>query len=148
MFYDELTLGLKARFEYSVADADRAFYNSISGHAAPMHDAQVTAPTSLFIAKNVHGMLSGRLLCGGHGMQLAGAGAIQLEQLIKSKASVRTPHTVTGQTGPSEPCSRSWMGLLSRCTHQNHVEGAEGGGLVLAPGRLSDQPADSRRGTK
>ncbi len=132
MFYDELRVGQSASFTKTVAEADLERFTELTGDLNPIHMDPAASP---FGERIVHGMLTASLLCTVYGMQLPGAGAIQLDQRLRFKAPVRVGDTVTAHVEVIELCERNRVRVRSWCVRQDDIVVVEGEALLLAAAR-------------
>lgn len=87
--FEELEIGMEARFSKTVTEADIANFAGVSSDFNPLHMDEVFAGETRFGGRIAHGMLSGAYLSAVLGMQLPGPGAIYLDQSLRFRAPVR-----------------------------------------------------------
>ncbi len=94
-FFEDLTVGLTAKFSKTITEADIVLFAAVTGDTNPMHlDAEYAAGT-IFKERIAHGMLAAGLITKVLGTQLPGPGTIYMSQNLKFRAPVKIGETVT-----------------------------------------------------
>ena len=95
MYFEDLTVGLKASFGKTITEADVVLFAAVTGDTNPMHLNAEYAKTTVFGERIAHGMLAAGLITKVLGTQLPGPGTIYMSQTLKFRAPVRIGETVT-----------------------------------------------------
>jgi len=94
-FFEDLTVGLTAKFSKTITEADIVLFAAVTGDTNPMHLDAEYAATSIFKERIAHGMLAAGLITKVLGTQLPGPGTIYMSQTLKFRAPVKIGETVT-----------------------------------------------------
>jgi 3-hydroxybutyryl-CoA dehydratase len=95
LFFEDLSIGLRASLMRTVMDNDLHLFAAVSGDTNPIHISDSFAARSKFGQRIAHGMFTASLVSAVIGTKLPGPGAIYLSQTIQFLAPVRIGDVVT-----------------------------------------------------
>ncbi|MCE5255755.1 MAG: MaoC family dehydratase [Spirochaetaceae bacterium] len=138
--FEEIKLGMKARFAKTVTEADIANFAGVSGDFNPVHVDEEFASTTRFKGRIAHGMLSAAFISTVFGTKLPGPGAIYVSQNLKFKAPVRIGDTVTAEVQVIDLTQeKNLVTFKTVCTVRGKVV-VDGEAVLLVPSMRSDSP--------
>lgn len=132
--YEDLTVGMEARFGKTITDADLVMFAGISGDTNPVHLNEDFAQPTMFKGRIAHGMLSAGLISAVLGTRLPGPGSIYMSQELKFRAPVRIGDTVTATAKVVELLPKRRVRLETVCHVDDRVV-IDGEAVMMVPGR-------------
>ena len=93
--FEDLSVGMSAERERTVAEADVQAFAHVSGDHNPVHLDEAYAATTAFGTRIAHGMLSAGYISALIASELPGPGAIYLGQTLSFRRPVKLGDTVT-----------------------------------------------------
>ena len=94
LFFEDLSVGMSAERERTVAEADVQAFADVSGDHNPVHLDEAFAATTPFGTRIAHGMLSAGYISALIASELPGPGAIYLGQTLSFRRPVKLGDTV------------------------------------------------------
>lgn len=92
--FEDLTVGMSARFAKTITEADIVLFAGASGDNNAVHIDEDFAKTTVFGGRIAHGMLTASVISAAIAGRLPGPGTIYLSQNLRFKAPVRPGDTV------------------------------------------------------
>ncbi|MFC3228945.1 MaoC family dehydratase [Marinibaculum pumilum] len=130
--FDDLTVGMEARFGKTITDADIVMFAGISGDTNPVHLNQDFAEPTMFKGRIAHGMLSASLISTVLGTKLPGPGSIYVSQNLGFRAPVRIGDTVTAVARVAELLPKRRVRLETFCLVGDKVV-IDGEAVMMVP---------------
>jgi 3-hydroxybutyryl-CoA dehydratase len=145
-YFEDLQVGLSARFSKTVTEADIVLFAAVTGDTNPMHLDAEYAATSIFGERIAHGMLAAGLITKVLGTQLPGPGTIYMSQSLRFRAPVRIGETVTAVVEVKALHPEKRRATLSTVCLVKGEPVLEGEAYVSVPSRAAlAQPAQEAR---
>ena len=101
-FFEDLEIGMEARFSRIVGEEDILAFASITGDDNPLHLDEVYAAATMFKGRIAHGMLTASYLSTIFGTRLPGPGCIYVSQALSFRGPVRIGDEVTAKVTLNE----------------------------------------------
>ncbi len=134
--FEDLDLGMKARFSKRVSEQDVAGFADLSGDHNPIHVNPAYAAKTPFKACIAHGFLTGSLISTVFGTRLPGAGAIYISQTMNFRAPVFLGDTITAEVEIAELWSaKSRVKFDCSCVNQDGKTVLIGEAILMVPRR-------------
>ena len=138
LYYEDLTVGMRATYARTVTDADIVMFSGISGDTNPIHLAATFADGSMFGGRVAHGMLTASFFSAIIGTKLPGPGCIYMSQTLRWNAPVRAGDTVVTRATITELDDEKQRAKLDMVSLVGHDVVLEGEALVKLPLRNKD----------
>jgi 3-hydroxybutyryl-CoA dehydratase len=133
--FEDLSVGMSARYSRTVTEADLVLFAGISGDSNPVHMNETYAMTTPFKGRIVHGMLSASFLSTAIATKLPGPGSIYVSQNLKFRAPVRIGDTVEARVTVTEIVpGKNRVVLKTTCSVGDTVV-IDGDATVMVPTR-------------
>jgi 3-hydroxybutyryl-CoA dehydratase len=95
--FEDLTLGMAAESDHTVAEGDLLAFADVTGDRNPVHLDDEFAARSPFKTRIAHGMLTASYISAVFGRDLPGPGCIYVSQTLNFRAAVRIGDVVTAR---------------------------------------------------
>lgn len=136
--FEDLELGMRARFAKLVTDADVANFAALSGDNNPIHVDPAYAADTPFKACIAHGFLTGSLISTVFGTRLPGAGAIYISQTMNFRAPVYLGDTITAEVEIAELWpAKNRVKFDCACLNQDGKPVLVGEAILMVPRRTA-----------
>ena len=136
-FFEDLTVGLSAKFSKTITEADIVLFAAVTGDTNPMHLNAEYARDSFFGERIAHGMLAAGLITKVMGTQLPGPGTIYMSQSLRFRKPVRIGETVTATVEITALNAEKHRVTLSTVCSVKGEPVLEGEALVAVPSRAA-----------
>lgn len=93
-FFEDLHVGMEARFSKTVTEADILGFAHVSGDQNPLHIDANYAATTVFKERIAHGMLTASYISAAFAMELPGPGCVYISQSLNFRGPVKIGDTV------------------------------------------------------
>ena len=132
---EDLSVGMSATYERTVAEADVVKFAQISGDHNPVHLDEAFARQTRFKGRIVHGMLSASFLSTAIASRLPGPGTIYLTQNLSFRAPVRIGDKVEAKVTVIDIVHDRARVLLKTVCRVGETVVIDGDALVMVPVR-------------
>jgi 3-hydroxybutyryl-CoA dehydratase len=95
--FEDIRVGMSARYSHTITDADIRTYAQLSGDFNPVHFSEEYAVSSRFKGRIAHGLYSAGFFSALFGTQLPGPGCVYVSQNLNFKLPVYLGDTVTAE---------------------------------------------------
>jgi 3-hydroxybutyryl-CoA dehydratase len=92
--FDDLRVGMWARFAKTITEADIVLFTAVSGDNNAIHINEEFAASTIFKGRIAHGMLSASVISAAIANKLPGPGSIYVSQSLRFRVPVRARDTV------------------------------------------------------
>lgn len=133
--FEDLRVGMTARFAKTVTEADIVLYAGITGDTNPLHINQEYAAGTTFGGRIAHGMLTAGFISCVLGTRLPGPGCVYMSQTLKFRAPVRIGDTVTATVTINELIAEKKRALIGTICSVGETTVLEGEALLMVPSR-------------
>ena len=89
LYFDDLTVGMRATIRKTVENEDVIHFAELSGDHNPIHLSEHFARKTRFGGRIVHGLYTASLISGVIGMRLPGPGAVYISQTLNFRGPVK-----------------------------------------------------------
>jgi 3-hydroxybutyryl-CoA dehydratase len=134
-YFEELSVGMEARYVRKVSAYDLDTFAALTGDSNPIHLDEAFAAGTLFKGRIAHGMLTATFISAIFGTKLPGPGAIYISQSLNFRAPVRIGDEVTALVRVSELFPEKKRALFSCDCSVAGKTVLEGDALLLVPAR-------------
>jgi 3-hydroxybutyryl-CoA dehydratase len=132
---EDLSVGMTATFEHTVAEGDVVKFAEISGDHNPVHLDEGYARTTRFKGRIVHGMLTASFLSTVIASRLPGPGTIYLTQNLSFRAPVRIGDRVEARVTVTDIIREKARVVLKTVCRVGDTVVIDGDALVMVPAR-------------
>ncbi|BBK39697.1 (R)-specific enoyl-CoA hydratase [Allostella sp. ATCC 35155] len=134
-FIEDLHVGLSARIQRTVTEADILLFAGVSGDTNPLHLNEAYAQGTMFRGRIAHGILTASLISAVFGTLLPGPGAVYVSQNLRFKAPVRAGDTVDTRVTVAEiDADRKRVVMQAVCKVGERVV-VDGEAILMVPSR-------------
>ena len=134
-FIEDLHVGLSARIQRTVTEADILLFAGVSGDTNPLHLNEAYAQGTIFRGRIAHGILTASLISAVFGTLLPGPGAVYVTQNLRFKAPVRAGDTVDTRVTVAEiDADRKRVVMQAVCKVGERVV-VDGDAVLMVPSR-------------
>ncbi|WP_374440190.1 MaoC family dehydratase [Stella sp.] len=134
-FLEDLHVGMSARIQRTVTEADILLFAGVSGDTNPLHLNEAYAQGTMFRGRIAHGILTASLISAVFGTMLPGPGAVYVTQNLRFKAPVRAGDTVDTRVTVAEiDPARKRVVMQATCRVGERVV-VDGDAILMVPSR-------------
>lgn len=140
-YFEEIRVGMSARFEKVIREQDVKAFAEISGDVNPLHLDEAFASRTRAGERVVHGMVTASLISTLVGCRLPGPGCLWMGQALKFLKPVRVGERVEAEATVTEIIpDRQRVRMRTTCRVGDSAV-IDGEALVWVPSRVASAPA-------
>jgi 3-hydroxybutyryl-CoA dehydratase len=133
--FEDLSVGMSAKLERTVTDADIRRFAEVSGDDNPVHLDEDYARTTRFGGRIAHGMLGAGFISAVLGTQLPGYGTVYLSQSLSFRRPVKIGETIVTEATVTDLQPEKSRVVLKTVCRVGDATVIEGEAVVMVPKR-------------